>query len=303
MKKRGETSSEFTGGTIITIGSLVVLIIFIMGLNIIRTTEESACHLSVLERTSVPGVLEKYIPLNCPTEKICLTSGEDCPQFAGFKEIRKEKLPSDEEEAAQEISEEIAEAMYSCWLNMGEGKLDLFSSTDRNFLEQYYKKKKTSCVICDRIAIHPSVSNEVIQKIDMKSYLETKSPDSSGISYARKMTNNQLGTYPKELSINTNPETGERTNEIAIVYSQIIIEPLEAENRREWYLGLAGYLANKASDYQKMIDSQIVAAQCGELSSKGAELNNGCSIITGIDFNNLAILDDYCGRIESSRGE
>ena len=114
MKKRGETSSEFTGGTIITIGSLVVLI------------------MSVLERTSVPGVLEKYIPLNCPTEKICLTSGEDCPQFAGFKEIRKEKLPSDEEEAAQEISEEIAEAMYSCWLNMGEGKLDLFSSTDRN---------------------------------------------------------------------------------------------------------------------------------------------------------------------------
>ncbi|MEK6909050.1 MAG: hypothetical protein AABX23_03300 [Nanoarchaeota archaeon] len=148
-------------------------------------SERDLCRLSIISRATVPSVVQQAIPLNCHTEKICITVNEgffdsftifgnqksDCKQFAGEKNVAdiKVKMSSDIGEQTQTletIQRKVANAMFDCWYMTGQGKMDIFTqssnygkdiedilaNTATETLGLAIPKIKPACVICSRVA-------------------------------------------------------------------------------------------------------------------------------------------------------
>lgn len=166
---------------VITLGVIFSLFYF---LNLGGSIDKEACRASVIARSAFnfgdiiqPG--PDFFPLNCKTEKICISySGKRC-DAAGFKPSSNNKITKYNVGSATslrpEILDKIAESMYDCHWMLGEGKLDFLPgrATSRNY-----------CLICSRIALDDRARETVadISYVQLYQYLQQKKTP-SGMSY------------------------------------------------------------------------------------------------------------------------
>jgi len=194
FSKRGDVSSYFLITTILVIAGFAVLLYFLFQFDFIGQTTEDLCKLSVLTRATSPSSVQSYAPLKCTTNKICLSYGADCDEFAGEKDVAKITLPSNDEKAAKiKIAEISANAMYDCWKIMGEGKLDLFGSAAK---EYSWDIAESTCVICSRIAIARDVPEKIASETNINEYMRThKISENSDLTYLQAFTDRGVNAY------------------------------------------------------------------------------------------------------------
>jgi len=196
--KKGEISSTTLVGIILVIAGAILIGVVIFAFFENSGDNRELCRLSIITRATAPTAAQSNIPLNCVTEKICLTTerGEDnCFQFSG-EEINKRsvRIPDNREEAIQEILEVNANALYDCWRMTGQGKLDIFGKAF-----QTYKEVETKCIVCSRVALAEDVKERfpgIENDLDLNEYLRTTNVPNSDLTYLQVFTGSSgINTY------------------------------------------------------------------------------------------------------------
>jgi hypothetical protein len=242
MEKRGQTIQWQFLGLILAILAFIIVLILIFTLDFNSYTDEELCRLSVISRGSAPSTVgglapvKGRIPLKCTTEKICLSFSADdaCSQYAGLDEDEITRVDLDKtkiQESADIIERITADAMYSCWSMMGEGKIDLFADNPETFgstvLSNFYStERKPTCVICSRVALSDEVkkSTDILALVDANDYMLKNGPQGSAKTYVSLYNQGaNVGAYPGEFSstFTKTDKTGE-TDEISFIFMQIL---------------------------------------------------------------------------------
>ncbi len=269
MDKKGELSST----ALVTI-ILAVVGFILVGLalyNIFKDdslTNRDLCRLSVLSRATVPSAGQQFVPLNCQTEKICLTiKGENnngCKQFAGEKNVRNVEVKIDgslnDAKAVETIQREVANAMYDCWLMTGQGKLDIFppgdvtSSPAAKFFEQIAAdtdltslEVKPSCIVCSRLAFSDALyeanrrlesesGSGFLKDIDFNNYMSTQTVGNTGKTYASIFTGGSATGYSsiaqkENLSLIEGIKAPSVSSQISVVFAQIKVSGVDPKDQ------------------------------------------------------------------------
>jgi len=252
LSKRGDVSISFIIGLIMAIVGLAVILFFLfLKIDYGEQSEEEACRLSILTRSSMEsvgtGVGTSLAPIKCKTKKICITTnkGRDkCNQFFGEKKVEYVEINIEKEEEAQKkIENVIAEEQYSCWEMMGEGKLALFGETYEGwggFFSSFITTKEIvgpGCIICSRVALSEDIKEEmtkensrikrIIKNINMAEYLTKYKPEGSDRTYFELLTGSDRKEIPS-LGEKINPflyykenDEEKKINEITFLFAQI----------------------------------------------------------------------------------
>src|SRR3989344_1147144 len=192
VDKRGElTSTQLAMIILAVVGFLIIGFALYKVFNNDSLTNRDLCRLSIVSRATVPGIAQQAVPLNCFTEKVCITVDKsfidtikdkfskssavigaskksDCKQFAGEENVRIVKVSLDglgnQEKAKETIQREVANSMYDCWLMTGQGKMDIFKGTvdggvvkkiadaGLDYADLKVSEIKPSCIVCSRVA-------------------------------------------------------------------------------------------------------------------------------------------------------
>lgn len=229
-----ERKGELTSTQVVTI-ILAILGFVLVGLGLYTIFEDDTltnrdlCRLSILSRATVPSAGLQFVPLNCQTEKICITvddgailgfGGKDtsCKQFAGEKNIRTVEVKVSEnqiknDKAVDTIQREVANAMYDCWLMTGQGKLDIFPPGDgtstpaADFVKQLTATTdlislpvKPSCIVCSRVAFSDALYEEnekygFLKDINFNNFISREEVPGTGKSYTHVITGEEGTGY------------------------------------------------------------------------------------------------------------
>jgi len=235
MNKKGDITTTQIVTIVLAVVGFVIVLGFIYYLNFGQQSEQEICHLSVLGRATAPTLLQAQVPLKCTISKICLTNREDCKQFLGEDDVIKVKLPREKDKAARLIEETSANAMYTCWNMMGQGKLDLFHQVSKKIFS--LDAVESTCVICSRVAVSEDVDQGVLNDVNINeylknnevvpgiTYLEAFTGDSSVNSYADSKIKFLEGTVQAPSDAKVKTETALpieiNTKEKAFVFMQI----------------------------------------------------------------------------------
>ncbi len=228
--KRGALAPDQIALLILAIVGFALAALFIFGVfKNENLSERELCGLSILERATVPGIVENLIPLNCFTEKICITpkkglfkkigsSGKSaCKQFAGEKNVRDVEVvvdnnPVHQKETAEIIQREVANVMFDCWKMTGTGKLDIWTTAGTDVSEEIIEgalekidlmalKIQPRCIICSRIAISDDFYKEnklideaILKKIDYNAFMSKEKVPGSSLTYLQSFTDESVGT-------------------------------------------------------------------------------------------------------------
>ena len=256
-EKRGEITSTQIVTVILLIAGFVVVLYFITLFNPSEEIDRTACHQSVIFRGTLPvfGDAKDFIPLNCKTEKICIStkgSGE-CEDFSGVVEA--EEVKTVKVSKAEDVSKAISDDVVDCWSTLGQGKVSLFS----NFLAQSYGVGTIypTCVVCSRVAFDKKALDEKgikISDVNLDDYMRKNKVPGKELSYyeylsdapakldVSELTSDQISPeeqseadkYLESLKINPDeiknelviddyetPDSEDSTKELAIVFTQI----------------------------------------------------------------------------------
>jgi hypothetical protein len=143
--RKNRRGDDQTTSTIVGIAILVISFIIIVGayviLNAKQTTDQEICHNAVLTRAA--GVLPKEtIPLNCPTNYICLSKDGTCEVMTNPQVVKVN--------TADDVYNALANKMVDCWSMFGAGKA--------NYIGDKFNKD-LYCSICSQIAFDNSADN------------------------------------------------------------------------------------------------------------------------------------------------
>jgi len=183
---RGEVSTSFIVGVILVLMGLAILLFFYYQLAWTGEVNREVCHQSVIYRATLPSIAKGYVPLKCPTQKICLTGkilgkGE-CEEFKNEENYITTVRVSNSEKGLNEIQKVYAEEILNCWSMMGEGKVSLYSEGTGTYLG--FGEVYPSCVICSRIAIDEASLDEVnFLNMGLENYMLTHAAPGSEKSY------------------------------------------------------------------------------------------------------------------------
>ena len=164
MKNKAELTTQQIVMLIILIVSFVIILFLVFRLNLGETSQKEICHNSViLKERSLVGVT-----LDCKTNYICISGGEDCENFNPSETI---KIDLNNPDAEKLIMKTIADEMADCWWMFGEGKVDYVGD-----YSGYH------CAICSIIHFDKEIQDKVSKTItydDFYSYLENTKKDDS----------------------------------------------------------------------------------------------------------------------------
>jgi len=161
ISKKGEVMTDSTVNTILLILAFVVILVIIGVIAYKTLVQERSCEDSIVMRSSVnSGLLQlsRVVPLQCTTEKVCLTSSSQgtCPTFgvaSKDNDIQKKSVDGNNpDKAKQQVLDEIADDLYQCHHMLGEGQL--------NFMPQGMTTKNY-CLICSRLVLDDKAKQEV----------------------------------------------------------------------------------------------------------------------------------------------
>jgi len=132
---------------------------------------KEACRDSVLLRASImeKGILEKVVsvpPLNCKTRYYCITKGQKCEDEKYVPVVVKDE---------NDIKEAIANYMYDCWDQLGEGKRDFLYSGKRS-------------LICSVVKFENEVKNEYPSISGFYNYLTIHTIPGGNITFIKYLT-------------------------------------------------------------------------------------------------------------------
>jgi len=240
MRKRGELTSAEIIGIVLLLAGLAIILAFIYGFKDSVTADDDVCKLSVVGRATASGFIgggQQAIPLKCTTKKICLTNsifGGSCSQFTGEKDVQTVRLSGGPEQQVQQIESISAQTMYSCWNMMGRGRLDLFSTAAGSF---GLDSSKPTCVICTRVAISDDATKDknfkeqVLNKIDMNTYLSSNQVPGDSRTYLQAFTDAGVNSFPAASNnalsdkqpevLSASQITRSNENEMAFVFVQV----------------------------------------------------------------------------------
>lgn len=238
--KRGDISM-FLVFLVLAIAGFLIVLLVLPRLDISGYGKDEACKLSVLTRATTGQVSEpgaSYVPLKCITGKICITDkffGE-CAEFKGEKEVDTIRISGSQTEKAEKIAEISTQAMYECWSQMGEGKLDLFPEG----LLGYYNvvsKDPLACVICSRISVDQGMKDResILSEVNLAEYARKNKIPGQGITYLNAFTDRGVNSYPRieesgldkgeeEISsevVGLEGKDSFKKDQLAVVFSQI----------------------------------------------------------------------------------
>lgn len=295
--------------------------------------DREACHLSVLARGTLslsPGEPElapiaEVTPLKCTTDKVCITDdflGTCEPEFNAERARRVKVNTKDPASAARVIEQETANAMYDCWTMMGEGQVDLFAPQEDaslNFVNTLlgtdigFKTTQPRCVVCSRIALDNTISEEARRLVDVNRYMAQEFVPGQTETYLQKFTDESVVAYSGVDKVGSNKPAPSSTSELAIVFMQIKTPAKPEDAFRDvaagsYIVGGGGLLTAAGSvvvavagwpvtlvtlagigvtaglaAYDAAEDSQLIsAAYCGELTTDSEKAKVGCSMVKPI---------------------
>lgn len=241
-EKKGELTSSQIITIVIAIAGFIVILIFLALLYDEGTREDDRelCRLSILARATTPDIVQANVPLNCNTEKICISESgkrDACEQFVGEEDVFPVKLKGDDEDKKTKIEETLANSMYYCWSMTGQGKLDLFAKASEQFVGS---TGESSCIICSRVAFAGDVNETILEQVSVDDYMrekkiplpgstqtywdafnnfESRSVDSyAGVQKSREA----VDRLPEDSSIKLSTQNNNR--HIAVVFAQVKTE-------------------------------------------------------------------------------
>ncbi len=263
MNKRGSLSAR---EIIIVIISIVAFILAGYILYLLIDTddlnERELCRLSILERATFPGVVEKAIPLSCTTEKICITTAKKnkCKQFAGESNVKPlvikispEMSLKEQDIAVRTIEEASANAMLDCWVMTGQGSLDIFSSyspeqgiasrlVDASFekLDISIDEIKPKCIVCSRIAFSDDIyvqdklfadkqsdKKGILSRVDVNKFMATNLVEGTGKKYLEFLAGEEAADQYPEVSMTEILDTTSYvygSSQVAAMFMQIKVD-------------------------------------------------------------------------------
>ena len=208
MNKKGDVSAAQIITIILVIIGFAIVALWFYLVNFGGYTDKDICKLSVLTRATSPGVAQSLVPLKCKAQKICITetskkdSCKGVNEFAGEEDIVYVNLKGNVEDKREIIESTNADAMYDCWSRMGEGKLDLFGSLEKNL---GFGSVTSSCVVCSRVVIDKSVGDDVlyttdkdgkkVSAIDVKDYMKSQQIPGQSLTYLQALTDKGVNAY------------------------------------------------------------------------------------------------------------
>jgi len=183
MNKRG-IETAYLIGILILIVSAAILYYVIKVMPYTKIVSREACRLSVVARSNklLKGIgtvtPNELVPLNCKTEEIKIKTANPI-----------------------EIEKEIANAMYDCWWQLGEGKKKFW--TDSLWKQLGIPKLgriKSSCVICSVIKFDERIKNKALT-LDMVSYLQQAKVPDKNMTYLEYFTETENAKLPAGLEV------------------------------------------------------------------------------------------------------
>jgi len=169
FNKRGELTTQQIVGLIILITSFAVILFLLFRLNLGEISEKEICHNSVVLKGQSPSNFEVG-NLDCKTNYICISGGEDCKDFnpTNIINININQKPEKIENDTMKV---IAQEMKDCWWMFGEGKINYAKGFD--FTNQKF------CSVCSIIAFDETLSKQDISYSKFYNYLKDSKIDGS----------------------------------------------------------------------------------------------------------------------------
>jgi len=321
---------------ILAVIGLVMGLFILFSLNLKGEADDKACSLSVLSRAGtgsiLPGSTQSFIPLKCTTKKICITTpGGKCSDFAGEQGVKTIEIPSnDAAKAAALIEKTNVESRYDCWNLMEQGKLDIFPGTDESLFNVLsggqWSTKSPTCFICSRIALsdefrkNTNYFNDVQKNVDFNRYMATNSPEGSQKTYLALFTDDVVKSYGSDY-VKADTIIPSQT---AYIFTQILTRGspwstfwgTTAGTGAFLVLGSKGKalgnpyaaggtvivsaLSGGIASASLSASQDVSNAICGPLSSKNANLREGCSVVGRYDYNDISKINSQCFKIEGN---
>jgi hypothetical protein len=333
--KKGEVSTSFVVGIILLLIGFVLVLAVFSQIAFNETNAINVCHSSVILRATSPiDSLKNYVPLNCYTKKVCLSTllGGKCNEgqesFAGEKSITKIRIDtSDAENAKLQIEKAIAREALECWTMMGEGKVGVFN--EEWYGDYGFGETKSSCVICSRIDVDKSLVDAwqkdlaVLSKADPFEYMRTHKAPNTQISYLDAISGDNFGNgfaygggevnlegldsnYFSNVNINeiksklSEQEKNQKDfEELAVIFMQVKTESIGdvAENWGQTLLLAGSTSALFAPKFTLTSLFSITKTAIVYWPVTLAVVAIGGGAITLNTWNNQAITSSYCGDI------
>lgn len=215
MRKASLTAIQITA-LVLVILAFAFVVGLIVKMNFFPDISKNICHSSVVLRGTASLIsdnAETYVPLKCQTDKYCITAKSssegngDCPDFQG------ESANNVRVSSVQDVDKFIANEIISCWQEMGEGKISLFSQ----YIAKTYGVGSVypTCVICSRIGYDlKSFENKKIDfnQINVMNYMATHQMPDQKYSYYDYLAG-EGGKYSISQKINSLTWTGDNNEQ------------------------------------------------------------------------------------------
>jgi len=186
--KKGELTTTQLVTIIVLIVSFVIILFLIFRLNLGQTTDAEICHNSVILRGQ--SKLNSG-PLDCKTEYLCISGGEECADFSATEEIDVDVKNEDG------IMMVLADKMAECWWMFGEGKV--------NYGKTEFIETEAEYAMCSTISFDSSIQKQIseISYSDFYDYLEKakKSQSQTYLQYLYGVSDVESFTRDEQVSI------------------------------------------------------------------------------------------------------
>jgi len=281
--------------------------------------DREVCHTSVILRATLPEVAKGYVPLKCPTQKICITGkfgkGE-CEEYKNTDYITIRVSNSDK--GLNQVEKIYSDEVLGCWSMMGEGKVDVFPG----FILEYLGvgKSEPSCVICSRIALDEKNLDKVpLDSMNIPNYMQTHRVPGKEESYAQYIAGEEYSATIKlqegeefniyELddegkvkagggtTLGKSKPIGNDNKETAVLFMQITGPPSHIR-------GISNYLdASFGVGVASLVTAPIITAKIALSPVVWAVWAIGGVYQQGSIAYNRAVTASYCGDVPTSTSD
>jgi hypothetical protein len=181
--KKGFLAIEYVAAIILLlIGAALLFLVINQFTNV--SIDREACKASIVSRASLPVAGKGYVPLNCRTEKICITGkffGGNCDELKNAEGVKTIRVGNNEA-GLNQIQKIYAESITECWNMMGRGKVSLFAQSTANYygVGEIYP----TCVVCSRIAIdRGSLDSVPFEDMNVREYMMRYAVPGKDVTY------------------------------------------------------------------------------------------------------------------------
>ncbi|KKQ78702.1 MAG: hypothetical protein UT01_C0062G0007 [Candidatus Daviesbacteria bacterium GW2011_GWA1_38_7] len=185
--KKGELTTTQLVTIIVLIVSFVVILFLIFRLNLGQITDAEICKNSVALRGRTAGFSG---PLDCKTQYVCISGGENCVNFSSTEEI------TVDQENKTKIMAAVADKMAGCWSIFGEGKI--------NYGDSGKEAGYATCSVCSIMKFDPTLqNNEKISYQEFYNYLKTTKKTDSQTYLQYLYSTNDFSSLTQEYLANS----------------------------------------------------------------------------------------------------